>query len=604
MPAPSARLKRPPLCPIMPVRVFTGGMVANGLTDQRWILRRRMRDAFVDDVRAIAPDPVLAHVLYARHYDTPDKAQAFLYPEGPLADADQLADVPRAVDRLRRALQDREEIVVYGDFDADGVCATALLVHALRQAGAQSVAPFVPDRFTDGYGLTRGAFDALRSRHPAASLVITVDCGIRSPDEVAYAHSQGVDMIITDHHSLAHDGGEAELPEAVAVINPKRPDSRYPFHDLAGVGVAYRLVEALFAALGPGAPAAEDYLDLVALGTIADVVPLLGENRLLVRWGLQRMRSQPRPGLRALLDVAGLAPEKVSSSDCAFRLGPRINAAGRLDSAVLAYDLLLADDMESAAPLASQLDSINQERQTLLADQIAAAQQHLGDIDGRRILIVDLEDLHEGVVGLVASRLVDHYHRPAVVIKRGAESSRGSARSIEGFSIIAALDAYSALFERHGGHDRAAGFTLSTDNLDALHTALTRYADEHIADELLSPRHSVDAIIPLTWITEETPATLARLGPFGEGNPQPALATLGLTVKIVQPVGRERQHLRLQVSDGQRVLTAIAFRQGQLANTLCVGDRIDLIYRPDINEWRGETDLQLVVQAIRPSRGA
>jgi len=577
--------------------------VAEAFPDQRWILRRRMRNAFIDEVSALAPDAVLAHVLYAREYDTLDKAQAFLQPEGPLADPTTLAGVPTAVARLREALQRQEEIVVYGDFDADGVCATTLLVAALRQAGAQHVSPFVPDRFTDGYGLTRGALDSLRSQHPGATLVITVDCGIRSPDEVAYARSVGIEMIITDHHALATDGaGEPELPAAVAVINPKRLDSRYPFRDLAGVGVAYRLVYALYAELGRDGLSADDYLDLVALGTVADVVPLLGENRLLVRWGLQRMRSHPRPGLRALLDVSGVAPAKVRSSDCGFRLGPRINAAGRLESAVLAYDLLLSDSLEAAQPLAIQLDSINQERQTLLSEQIAAAQQQLGDVDGRKILIVESEALHEGIVGLVASRLVEQYHRPALVIKRGPETSRGSARSIDGFHITEALDACSALFERHGGHARAAGFTLPNANLDAMRAALSSYAEAHIDAEMLSPRHTVDAIIPLDLVTDQTPAALARLGPFGEGNPQPALATLGLELKIIRPIGREGQHLRLQVSDGNRVLTAVAFRQGQLAARLRVGDRVDLVYRPDINEWQGNTDLQLVVQAIRPSR--
>jgi single-stranded-DNA-specific exonuclease len=302
--------------------------------------------------------------------------------------------------------------------------------------------------------------------------------------------------------------------------------------------------------------------------------------------------------------VSGLAIPKVKSGDCAFKLGPRINAAGRLESAVLAYELLLAPSLELAQPLAAQLDSINQERQTLLSTQIAAAQQQLGAIDGLRILIVESEELHEGIVGLVASRLVDQYHRPAVVIKRGPSTSRGSARSIEGFHITEALDACSELFERHGGHARAAGFTLPNENLDAMRAALTAYAEAHIDEAMLCPRHTVDAVIPLEMVNDQTPAALASLGPFGEGNPQPALATLGLVLKVVQPIGREGQHLRLQVTDGKRVLTAVAFRQGSLASALHVGDQVDIIYRPDINEWQGNVDLQLVVEAIRPSRGA
>jgi single-stranded-DNA-specific exonuclease len=580
--------------------------VSKGVQAQRWILRRRLHPALFDELRSVAPDPVLAQVLYARKIDTPDKARAFLHPEGALANPRDLAGVPEAVDRIARALRDNEEIVVYGDFDADGVCATTLLVAALREAGAVRVSPFVPDRFTDGYGLTLSALENLRSTHPNASLVITVDCGVRSPGEVEQARAMGLEMIITDHHELAtEDDGTLTLPAAIAIINPKREDSAYPFRELAGVGVAYRLVDALYAELGHGADgrrlSPEPYLDLVALGTVADVVPLLDENRLLVRWGLQRMRTDARPGLRALMGVAGVTPAKVHSGDCGYRLGPRINAAGRLETATIAYQLLLAERDEVAQPLAVQLDAINQERQQLLDAQLLMAEQQLGPIDGRKILIVDSAELHEGIVGLVASRLVDRYHRPALVIKRGETTSRGSARSIVGFHIIEALDAHSALFERHGGHARAAGFTLANENLDALRAALAGYADEHIDAQMLLPRYEVDAIVPLDAVTDQTPVELARLGPFGEGNPQPALATQNLVLKVVQPIGRDRQHLRLQVTDGKRFLTGVFFRQGALANALHIGQSVDLIYRPELNEWQGKTELQLHVQALRPS---
>ncbi|NLG28851.1 MAG: single-stranded-DNA-specific exonuclease RecJ [Chloroflexi bacterium] len=577
-----------------------------GVQAQRWVLRRRPHPALFDELRSVAPDPVLAQVLYARKVDTPDKVRAFLHPEGPLANPRDLAGVPEAVDRIARALRDGEEIVVYGDFDADGVCATTLLVAALREAGAARVSPFVPDRFTDGYGLTLSALENLHSTHPDARLVVTVDCGVRSPGEVEQARAMGLEMIITDHHELASDGdGALTLPAAIAVINPKREDSAYPFRDLAGVGVAYRLIDALYAELGhspDGQPLSpEPYLDLVALGTVADVVPLLDENRLLVLWGLQRMCTGARPGLRALMGVAGVTPSKVHSGDCGYRLGPRINAAGRLETAAIAYQLLLAESDDVAQPLASQLDAINQERQQLLDAQLLMAEQQLGPIDGRKILIVDSAELHEGIVGLVASRLADRYHRPALVIKHGDTTSRGSARSIAGFHIIEALDAHSALFERHGGHARAAGFTLVNENLGALRAALADYADEHIDAQMLLPRYEVDAIIPLEAVTEQTPVELARLGPFGEGNPQPALATQNLVLKVVQSMGRDRQHLRLQVTDGKRFLTGVFFRQGALANTLRIGQSVDLIYRPELNEWQGKTELQLHVQALRPS---
>jgi len=583
--------------------------VFDALAVQRWVLKRRYCDTFLDQVRDLAADPVLAKVLYARKIDTPDKVRAFLQPQGPLGDPLTLAGVPEAVARLRQALERQEEIVVYGDYDADGVCAATLVVSALRQVGARHVTTYLPDRFGEGYGLSRAAVENLKSKYPTASLLVTVDCGIRSAAEVEYARSLGLETIVTDHHVLPPEvDGTNPLPAAVAVLNPRRTDSRYPFAELAGVGVAYRLVEALFADLGSGPDGATldatPYLDLVALGTVADVVPLVDENRLLVRWGLERMRQEPRPGLRALIEVSGVTPGMVNSGDVGYRLGPRINAAGRLETAQLALDLLSAESQETALPLARKLDEQNRERQRLLEAQVAIAQGLLGEVDGQKILLVAHAELHEGIVGLVASRLVEHYCRPALVMRRGEDTTKGSARSIEGFHITEALDACGHLFERYGGHARAAGFTVRNENLDALRDELTRYADEHLDASLLCPQYHVDARVALDELGDETPHALAALGPFGEGNPEPALATQGLVLKVLQPVGRENQHLRMQVTDGKRYLSAIAFGKGPLAQELHVGDAVDLIYRPEIHEWRGDRSLQLTVRAIRPSRGA
>lgn len=565
---------------------------------QRWYRRRRPPDSFLRQFANL--DPILARVLYARRIDRPELIRAFMSGEGDLGNPFQMAGMNEAVTRLRCALASRERIVVYGDFDADGISATALLVSALRLLGGRAE-PYIPDRFTESYGLNKPALERLR--RDGASLVVTVDCGIRSVEEAAQARAIGLDLVITDHHSVPED-----LPPAIAVIDPKRPDCRYPFKALSGVGVAYRLADALFrvenrlVGRSESPPGHEQFLDLVALGTIADIVPLEGENRTLSRQGLERMRLSPRVGLRALMRIAGVDPEKVDSQAISFRLAPRINAAGRLEHARLAYDLLMSTSENEASSLSDELNQINQRRQELLERQIEEARQLLGEETGRLVLIVDGPSFHEGIVGLVASRLTDEFYRPALVMRRGEETTRGSARSIEGFHITRALDACADLLTRHGGHARAAGFTLLTKDVPAFRERLESYCAEHLDEETLSRRLSVDAIVKLAEIGEETISALAAMEPFGEGNPEPCLATEGLRVLASWAVGQDGRHLRMQVEEEGRSLPAIAFRQGHLASEFSRDDMVDLVYHPILNEWEGNTNIELVVEAIRPSK--
>jgi len=392
------------------------------------------------------------------------------------------------------------------------------------------------------------------------------------------------------------------------VVDPKREDCAYPFKELAGVGVAYRLVQALYAAAGSGGdPSA--FLDLVAVGTVADIVPLLDENRALAQSGLARLRASARPGLDALAAASGIAREGIDSIDIAFRLGPRLNAAGRLlekddngqSGAHLALDLLLTQDPAEARELAERLNQVNAERQRLLEEQLLRARDLLGDAQGRSILFVHHPEFHEGIVGLIASRLSDEFYRPALVIHRGEGESRGSARSVEGIHITRALDENADLLTRWGGHALAAGVTLPSANLEALEERLVAHCAAHLDGIGDGPRLLVDAIVALADLTVDTPAALALLEPFGQGNPEPALATRNLRVMEARPVGQDGAHLRLSVSDGQRTLPAIAFRLGHLASSLSRGDVIDLVYRPTLNVWQGLSSLQLVVQAIRPA---
>lgn len=558
--------------------------------EQQWILRRS------------GLDPVLAQVLWARGIDTPDKIQAFLTAEhAPLGDPMDMADMDAAVARISRAIQAGERIRVYGDFDVDGVTSAALLVSVLRDLGAHAE-HYIPDRFTEGYGLNDDALDRIHGE--GYSLCIAVDCGVRSVDEVRRAQGQGLDMVIIDHHTAPE-----VLPPAIAVVDPKRADSAYAFRELAGVGVTYQLCRALCAAIRErpaGRRTAEEldsYLDLVALGTVADIVPLEGENRTLARRGLEQLRRTTRPGLLALMEQAGVKAERVGSIDIAFRLAPRLNASGRMEHAEASYALLMAHDPDEARERAALLGALNDERQHRLETQTAIARAWVESQPLAPILIVEGPDYHEGIVGLIASRLREEYYRPTLVLRRDEETgmARGSARSVEGFHITRALDACSGLLTRYGGHAQAAGFLLDAGNLPAFRERLLAYAEEHLDEATLTPRLLVDAIVPLRLLSANTVRELERLEPFGRENPEPVLASRAVEIVSIQAVGQEGKHLRLSVRQDGVTLPCIAFRQGELAQRYAVGQLVDLVYSPSLNEWQGTTSLQLVVKAVRPA---
>lgn len=558
--------------------------------DERWLLRRTPSPAFLHQVPEI--HPLLAKVLYARKFDTPSAARDFLSSRAIFEDPFALPDMPAAVERIRRAIERGEHIVVYGDFDVDGITATALLVSALERLGAQ-VTPYIPDRFEEGYGLNKAALESLR--RAGTDLIITVDCGIRSPEEARHAREIGLDLIITDHHTVP-----AELPPALAVINPKREDSRYPFGELAGVGVAYRIAQALFASFSRGPlGVVEEWLDLVALGTVADIVPLLGENRTLVLTGLERLRQGARAGVRALMEVAGVRPETLGGRSIAFRLAPRLNATGRLEHALLSYRLLTARTIEEALPLATALNDLNQERQRLLEAQVAEAESQVNPSEP--FFFVEGETYHEGIVGLVASRLVEAYYRPAFVMRRGSETTRGSARSVQNFHITYALDACADYLIRYGGHAQAAGFTLRSRDLGAFRERLAAYCAEHLTGEHLQRARYVDAIIQLNELDAEGVRALDLLEPFGAGNPEPTFASLGVEIVSAKPFGQEGRHLRLIIRQGERYAEAVSFRDRRFSNAFRPGDRVDLIYSPEIHVWQGQETLQLVILAMRPA---
>lgn len=575
-------------------------------SEKRWNIAPRIPPSVLATLREF--HPVIAQVLYNRGQDTPQKARAFLDGgDDALHNPFALHGMAQAVQRIRRAIRGGEQIVVYGDFDADGVTSTALLVQALQALGAR-VEPYIPHRVDEGYGLN---FEALRTLHrQGTSLVVTVDCGIRSVEEVAYGRRLGLDLIVTDHHSV----GEA-LPPAVAVIDPKIDTRRrleegrtngYPEDMLAGVGVAYKLAQALFSVAQsqdrrPPPLRLDDLLDLVALGTVADLVPLDRlENRELVRRGLHVLNRAQRPGVYELMEVAGVRPEQCNATSIGFMLGPRINAAGRLDSAMIAYELLSTQDMARASELAQQLQALNVERQELTLQAVEVAREQAFDSSQDLPLIFATSSgFRPGIVGLVAGRLCEEFYRPAVVVQQGETESRGSCRSIDEFDITDALDECADLLVRHGGHAQAAGFTVLNENLPRLRERLMQLAAERLDGEDLRPLLDIDAEVPFDQLSEALADELRRLEPTGAGNNAPLFVTRGVRVVEARRVGQEGKHLRLRLSNGVQSLDGIAFKFGDWAERL--EGTMDIVYHLEINEWNGRRRPQLNIQDLRPA---
>jgi len=566
------------------------------LQRKRW----RLASPVGEEQRARFPDlpPLIVQMLYNREVRAPEQVAEFLGGQFTTGNPFRMKGMSEAVTLLRRAVDRGEQIAVYGDFDTDGVTATVLLVEVLSALGAR-VEPYIPHRVDEGYGLHLEALRTLYRR--GVRVVVTVDCGIRSTDEVKQA-SKGLTMIVTDHHSVG-----SELPSAAAVINPKQPGCPYPFKELSGVGVAFKLAQGLLRAQGrakgPVDLDEESLLDLVALGTVADLVPLKGENRLLVRRGLEVLNESPRPGVEALMADARLRRGEVDATGIGFRLGPRLNAAGRIGSAMLAYHLLSSQDPLETKALAEKLGALNRRRQDLTQQTIDAAEAQVlaADPEARLYMAASREFL-PGIVGLAAGRLTEAYYRPSIVVELGDEKSRGSCRSIPEFHITQALEECEKLLIRFGGHAAAAGFTIATENLDELRRRLQALAAQRLAGVELRSLLDIDAEVPLEEVSGETYELLSQLEPCGMGNPQPVLLSRDVKVQDRRTVGNDQKHLKLLVQDQRGVSwDAIGFRMGDLRAQ--VPERVDVAYRLEVNEWNHKERLQLVVQDLRAASG-
>lgn len=554
-----------------------------------WTITSVDRDAVCVLADELDISEVTASVLTRRGYADPATAGAFLDPErGPVHDPLLLGDMAAAVEVLRDAVAAGRRICVHGDYDADGVCATALAVLTLRELGAD-VSWYLPSRFEDGYGLSVGAVAQLAAG--GIELLLTVDCGITAVAEVAEAKALGLEVVVTDHHRPG-----PTLPGCPVVAT--RP-SDYPFPELCGTGVVHKLAQAL---LGHAHPAISRQLDLVALATIADVVPLLDENRSLASAGLRLLARTQRPGLRALMRVAGVDPAAADSSAVGFRLAPRINAAGRLGRPDVALHLLLTEDEREADLLAGELETLNRERQQIeeriVREAAAAIEEWPAAMRRRRGYVVWREGWHEGVIGIVASRLAERFSRPVVLIAGSGEEWRGSGRSVPSFDLHAALGACASELERFGGHRAAAGLSIRRERLESFADAFAAHAELMLEPDDLLPAVRVDAIVPAAGLTLELAAELERLAPFGLGNPDVTLLLPGCEAVDATTVG-DGAHLRFRVRQrGRDAGSAIAFRHGAQLDRIRAGGRFDLLFRLEQNRWNGTVSPQLVVRRL------
>lgn len=537
---------------------------------------------------------LVEQILKNRGYATVALRERFLRPDYDqhVHDPLQLPDMDTAVRRIVRAVETGEKIAIYGDYDIDGLSATALLLDGLAAIGAD-VEAYIPDRFEEGYGINTEALQRLHEN--GTGLVITVDCGSVSHQPISWAAGAGLDVIVTDHHETGPPG--SPLPPATAVINPKRSDSEYPFRDLAGVGVAFKLMQAI-QSLTSLLPAGREkwLLDLVALGTVCDVVDLVDENRVLVSYGLRVFRQTPRSGLQALARVAGTEPADVDTYHFGFVLGPRLNAAGRLEHARRALEVLTTSDTRTASTAAAYLDDLNAERRTqqdkILSMAIEQAEQYRDD----PVLVLSHPEWSHGIVGIVAAKIMERYSKPTIILQEDGNLAKGSARSLGAFNMVSALREADEVLEKYGGHHVAAGCTLRPSGIAKLRDTLNQYYRSQRFGSLAA-RPAIDMEMPhLAAVNADSYRELQQLAPFGKGNPRPVFYASGLQVKTGYPVGDKQEHLKLVLSDGTVDHDAIAFGMGDRRSRL--GDTVDAWFELDMNTYRGRTKPQLRIKEL------
>lgn len=590
--------------------------------EKKWILKsadKNNAEAMINKIsRLLNIHPIIARLLYNRGYTDVDLAKTFIAMESEmLCNPFEMKDIEKAVERIHYAIKNKEKITVYGDYDVDGVTSVCTLYLYLKSKGAD-VEYYIPNRSGEGYGVSNSAIDMIAEQ--GTKLIVTVDTGTTATEEVVYAKGLGIDFVITDHHEC-----RSEIPDACAVINPHRPDCNYPFKELAGVGVVFKLVSAYEERMcGKSRRDAalyifSKYADLVAIGTIADVMPIKNENRIIVSYGLKMIENTERPGIIALMDASSSKEaiknerrkkrSKVTSGYIGYTLAPRINAAGRIRSAKIAVELFLAEDLKSASAIAEELCSANKERQTEENKIMKEAYEKIDnmDIENNPIIVLDADNWHHGVIGIVASRITEKYSRPSILVsfegndgnaKSSDDVGKGSGRSIKGLNLVDALCYCSEHLVKFGGHELAAGLSVTRGELDAFRQKINEYARNNLCAEDMIPTFDADCLIKFDDVNLQLAQQLQHLEPYGVGNPVPTFVLRDVWVNEISSVS-EGKHTRLVLSDGIKSVTAMYFSNSPESIGIYAGDKIDVLFNLDINEWLGRKSAQLIIKDIK-----
>ena len=592
--------------------------------EKRWILKSVDTPDSVSAKERIARDlrinPIVAELLYTRGYTDPQSAKKFLYMESEmLSNPFEMMDMEKGIARVKEAIEKRQLITIYGDYDVDGVTSVCTLYLYLKSKGAK-VNYYIPNRAGDGYGVSIGAIDMLKTQ--GTELIITVDTGVTALDEITYATSCGIDTVITDHHECRE-----ELPSAVAVINPHRPDCQYPFKELAGVGVVFKFITAFEEKYSPcsrieaAGRVFEKYADLVAIGTIADVMPIRDENRIIVSYGLKMIENTDRYGLLALMDAASARPDsqrqdrrkkraKITTGYIGYTIAPRLNAAGRIRSATMAVELFLSNDKTRAMEIAEELCAANKERQAEENKIMLEANELIekNGLDKDAIIVLNADGWHHGVIGIVASRITEKYSRPTILVsfENDEESpaqtdvGKGSGRSVKGLNLVDALCYCSEYLVKFGGHELAAGLSVERKHIDDFRKKINEYAKENLSEEAMIPTLEADCSIKYTDVSIGLAEDLQILEPYGVGNPIPNFVMYGVNVNEISAVS-DGKHTRFSLGEGRNTVSAMYFSNSPSSLGIYNGDKVDLLFNIDINEWLGRRSVQLIIKDVKPS---
>lgn len=563
------------------------------MLQKKWLLKEFDRERVVEISKEFRVSPLTSIILYNRGIRSSESISEFLKCDlDSLHDPYLLKDMDKAVERIRAAKANNEKITIYGDYDVDGITSIAILYKYLTAVGFE-VDFYVPDRIREGYGVNRDALEAIKAN--GTKVVITVDTGITAVDETDYARELGMDIIVTDHHEC-----KEVIPNAYAAVDPKRKDCNYPFKNLAGVGVAFKLIQALDNT-STVYELMEEYADLICLGTVADISPLVDENRIMVTEGLKRFKATKNIGLKALLDVSVTNDKAITTSTIGYIIAPRINASGRLGCAARSVEMFLTDDKERAYELANDLCKENtirqQTEQKMFAEAIEYIESH-PEMKSDRVLVIPHSDWHHGIVGIVSSKITEKFYKPSILFAIDGEEAKGSGRSVSGYNLFEALENCGDILDKFGGHELAAGLSIKTENIEKFRIAINEAAAETMEDKILTPTVSVDAVIKPAYISLETVEEINRLQPFGVDNPTPVFAVRNIKIHKISTMS-EGKHLRMTLLKDGKFLDAVGFGMGEYFNHLEEGDFIETAFGLDINDYKGYRNVQLILKDIK-----